>query len=64
MTQWEAGSFEGSARATAQAAATATLKERLDWHESMLRVALANGSLQRLRDARQREVEASWAQGA
>ena len=61
MNDWSAATFEGSARATAEAAATSTDEQRLAWLEDMLRMALESGALLRIREARQRELDELWA---
>ena len=63
MSDWSAATFEGSARATADAVAASTVQQRLAWLEDLLRLALESGALQAVRVARQEEMDELWARG-
>jgi hypothetical protein len=63
MSDWSAATFDGSARATADAVATSTVEQRLAWLEDLLRLALESGALLRVREARQADADELWARG-
>ncbi len=60
--EWAAGTFAGAADAQARAVADLTPTERVLLLEQLLELAAASGALQRSREAKQREIDALWAE--
>lgn len=63
VSDWSAGTFEGTIHWQRQAVATSSPDRRLRWLEEVLRMAEASGALDRTRAERQRRCEADWFAG-
>ena len=57
---WAAATYEGAQRAQRRALAAATPRDRMEWLDAALDLALRSGALARVRAARQRRVDEAW----